>query len=91
VPDQALRALPRVAPARATDLAGLPYTIVLTAGLDPLRDEGAEYADRLAQAGVRVDYRCYEGQLHAFLGNPAFKETAAARAELVSLLRAELG
>ncbi|MCP3373080.1 alpha/beta hydrolase [Bradyrhizobium cajani] len=56
----------RASPARAASLIGLPPAYVLTAGADPLRDEGAEYADRLRQAGVSVTTRHYPGQFHGF-------------------------
>jgi acetyl esterase len=56
----------RASPARATTLAGLPPAYVLTAGADPLRDEGDEYAQRLQQAGVAVTYRHFSGQFHGF-------------------------
>lgn len=52
---------PRAAPGLAADLAGLAPATILTAGLDPLCDEGAAYAERLREAGVAVDYVCYEG------------------------------
>ena len=56
----------RASPARAKTLAGLPPAYVLTAGADPLRDEGDEYADRLKEAGVGVTYRHFKGQFHGF-------------------------
>jgi acetyl esterase len=56
----------RVSPARAKTLAGLPPAYVLTAGADPLRDEGDEYAKRLKEAGVAVTYRHFPGQFHGF-------------------------
>ncbi len=56
----------KASPARARTLAGLPPSYVLTAGADPLRDEGAEYAARLKQAGVPMTYRHFPGQFHGF-------------------------
>ena len=56
----------KASPARAQSLAGLPPSYVMTAGADPLRDEGIEYAERLKQAGVPVAYRHYPGQFHGF-------------------------
>jgi acetyl esterase len=47
-------------------LEGLPPALVLTAGFDPLRDEGRAYADAMRAAGVDVTYLCVEGSVHGF-------------------------
>jgi acetyl esterase len=57
---------PYAAPGRATDLAGLPAAYVLTAELDPLRDEGIDYARRLMEAGVPTELHTVAGACHGF-------------------------
>jgi acetyl esterase len=58
---------PRVSPLVSSNLGHLPPALVVTAGYDPLRDEGKAYADRLSVAGVAVEYRCFESTVHAFV------------------------
>ncbi len=59
---------PYAAPIRAADLSGLPPAYVATAGHDPLRDEGAGYAEALAAAGVTVGYDNFATMIHGFVG-----------------------
>ena len=67
VPDESQWANPYVSPLLARDLSGLPPALIVTAGCDPLRDEGEAYAARLQAAGVRARYVRYEDMIHAFL------------------------
>lgn len=60
---QAVTASPLLHP----DLSKLPPALVLTAGYDPLRDEGLQYAQRLTQAGNRATQICFERQIHGFI------------------------
>jgi acetyl esterase len=57
----------RAAPLHA-DLAGLPATLVVTAGLDPLRDQGRAFAAKAVLAGVQITYREAAGTIHGFAG-----------------------
>lgn len=82
---------PRAAPARSPHLAAAPPAFILTAGHDPLRDDGAQQAQRLQAAGVPVVYREYPGQIHAFLSvRRAVPEGRAALSEAAAWLRRRL-
>jgi len=57
----------RASPLLAPSLAGLPPAYLLTAGYDPLADEGREYAERLAREGVEVSCQDYPDMIHGFI------------------------
>jgi acetyl esterase len=82
----------RASPLWAGDLHGQPAAMIVTAGFDPLLDDGRHYAERLEAAGTPVVYREFPGQIHAFIsltrvipqGNECLREAA-------SWLRSRLG
>jgi acetyl esterase len=82
IPDPSQYADPRASPILARDLSGLPPAFVLTAGFDPLRDEGRDYAEKLRAAGVDVTYVCSEGSMHGFLNLAGSVHEAARMLEL---------
>ncbi|CAN5894543.1 alpha/beta hydrolase [soil metagenome] len=57
----------RASPLLHTDLSRLPPALVITAGYDPLRDEGLDYARALTEAGNRATCVCFERQIHGFI------------------------
>jgi acetyl esterase len=67
LPNPADRTDWRASPLLAASHAGLPPAFVLTAGYDPLVDEGRAYAERLSAAGVQVAYREYSDMVHGFV------------------------
>src|SRR6185503_12726064 len=78
----------RASPLLAASHAGLPPAFVLTAGYDPLIDEGRAYAQRLAAAGGKVSYKEYSDMVHGFVLFGGVLETAnAAVAECCEHLR----
>ena len=72
----------RASPTLNEDLTGAAPAVVVTAGFDPLRDEGAGYADALAEAGVEVEYRCYDDMVHGFFGMGVIPDCLALATEV---------
>ena len=77
----------RISPAQESDLSGLPPAIVVTAGFDPLVDEGDEYAKRLSDAGIDVMHKRYDRLAHGFTGfTGASKAADAACREIAEMV-----
>lgn len=75
-PDRADRERWEIAPMRARSLAGLPRTAVLTAEIDPLRDDGERFAQRISDEGGPVWLTRYEGVFHGFFWLVGVLDTA---------------
>ncbi|GLX02043.1 alpha/beta hydrolase [Microtetraspora sp. NBRC 16547] len=78
-------ATPYAAPARATDLSGLPPAYIATAEFDPVRDEGIGYALRLLQAGVSVELHQWPGTFH---GSQAILSAEVSQRQIADLAAA---
>lgn len=79
------------APARADSFAGLPPAYIAIAGYDPLRDDGARYAELLRAAGVPVELQNAETLVHGYVSLGAAVPTAAnALAAALAALKAAL-
>jgi acetyl esterase/lipase len=79
------------APARATDLAGLPPTCVVVGAIDGFRDEDVDYAQRLNQAGVPCELHVIAGLPHAYLLVPEAVAVQQAERSMEDWLRRQLG
>ena len=81
----------RASPQLAESHAGLAPAFVMTAGFDPLRDEGLMYANALSKAGVSAQYICFQRQIHGFITmGRVMQEANTAVSLCASVLRANL-
>ena len=87
IPESADPMDPRLSPIEAKDVTGLPPAYVVTAGFDPLREDGVAYAEKLKAAGVTVTHVDYPTMIHGFLSMqgwiPLASEAIAAAAQAV--------
>jgi acetyl esterase len=82
----------RASPLLAKSLNGLPPAFLLTAGFDPLVDEGREYAERMQKDGVKVEYKNFPDMVHGFITMGRVLETAnAALADCAQALKKAWG
>ncbi|MCX5175609.1 alpha/beta hydrolase [Streptomyces virginiae] len=84
------QATPYAAPARATDLSGLPPAYISAAEFDPLRDENIDYAVRLMRAGVPVELHQWPGTFHGSQAITSAEVSQRQNAALVGALRRAL-
>lgn len=84
--DPSTTCAPYACPGAAADLRGLPPAVMVTAGFDPLRDDGEIYAHKLRAAGVPVIARRFPGMIHGFVALPV--EVPAGRRAIAMIARA---
>jgi len=82
---------PYASPLLADNLTNLPPAHIITAGFDPLRDEGEAYAKRLEEAGVPTSTSRYDTMVHGFLDFASLKQTGAAIEEIATELHKAFG
>ncbi len=82
---------PLVSPLLSENLNDMPPTFLLTAGLDPLLDEGKLYVDRLNKSGVKIEYKNYQGLIHGFINIPLIgKEAMKAYYDIANFIKETL-
>lgn len=92
VPKKEERKNPYASPLLAKDFKGLPDTLIITAEIDPLRDEAEKYGDKLREAGVKVNSKQFKGVTHGFITMDKITNQAnAALQEVYSYIEKELG
>lgn len=82
LPDRDQWKTARVSPLLADDHRDLAPALVVTAGFDPIRDDGANYAEALRRSGVEVEYRCYDDQVHGFMSMGILPDSLALATEV---------
>ncbi len=92
LPDKASWTNPHASPLLAKDHSNLPPATIITAEMDPLRDDGKLYADKLKKAGVLTNYHCYRGMIHAFVSaDKVLSQARKALDEIATDLKTSFG
>ena len=78
----------KASPLLAEDKRGAAPALIVTAGFDPLRDDGAGYARELESADVAVEYRCYDDMVHGFFGMGVVPDCLALATEVCDAMGA---
>jgi len=92
LPDGRMWKNPLAAPLKTKDLSGLPSALVITAGFDPLADEGISLVNRLNDAGNMVKHIHAKGMIHGFCNMfSIMKEGAKTMDEVTGWIRANIG
>ncbi|HEX3839912.1 MAG TPA: alpha/beta hydrolase fold domain-containing protein [Acidimicrobiales bacterium] len=78
--------LGEASPLLTDDVDGVAPALVVTAGFDPLRDDGDDYAAKLREAGVKVEHRCYDDQVHGFFGMGFLADSLALSVEVCAAM-----
>ncbi|MCK5444036.1 MAG: alpha/beta hydrolase [Rhodospirillaceae bacterium] len=84
LPEGMDRTTPIAAPLRTPDLSNLPPALVITAGFDPLGDEGHAYAERLKAEGCKVEHMHFPGMIHGFCNMFGILDTGATAMDRVA-------
>lgn len=83
---------PYCSPLIAEDHSGLPQALIISAECDPFCDDGRNYAEKLAAAGVPVKFRLYPGMIHGFLWmSGVFDQSKALLDEIGREVKSALG
>lgn len=89
--DPSQRLDPRASPILIQDLQHMPATFMITAGFDPLKDEGKAFAEKLSAAGVSVEHVFFESMIHGFMNmSGILPQARAALTQAAGALRASL-
>lgn len=81
---------PEFAPILSKNLSGLPPAVIITAEFDPLRDQGAAYADLLTKTGIKVWHQCFAGEIHCLIASPDNGPNMKAYQKLISTAISEV-